>query len=114
MQKSRNYILLVKLVLGGKGEGVDTAKLAVRPVLDELFDGTDRFRLRRLSQSREESVGFAGKFHGTIGLVTVTVYPVARKNGKQVTDAPTIPALEMAASSQSFKFKSHGLVRFGA
>jgi len=31
-----------------------------------------------------------------------------------VTDAPTIPALAMAASSQSFKFKSHGLVRFGA
>ena len=114
MEKSRNYILLVELVLGGEREGVNTAKLAVRPVLDELFDGTHRFWLRRLSQSIEESVGFAGKFHGTVGLVTVTVYPVARKNGKQVTDTPTIPALAMAASSQSFKFKSHGLVRFGA
>jgi len=60
-------------VLGGKGEGVDTAKVAVRPVLDELFDGTHRFWLRRLSQSIEESVGFAGKFHGTVELITVTV-----------------------------------------
>src|SRR5881275_516477 len=56
-----------------KGEGVDTAKVAVRPVLDELFDGTHRFWLRRLSQGIEESVGFAGKFHGTVELITVTV-----------------------------------------
>ena len=114
MQKGRNHILLIELVPGGKGESVDAAKLAVRPVVYELFDRARRLRLRRLSQSSEEAFGFSGKFHGTVGLVTVTVYPVARKNGKQVTDAPTIPALAMAASSQSFKFKSHGLVRFGA
>ena len=39
MQKSRNYILLIEFVLGGKRESVDTGKLAVRPVLDELFNG---------------------------------------------------------------------------
>jgi hypothetical protein len=72
VQKSRNYILLIELVLGGKGEGVDTAKLAVGPVLDELFDRTHRFRLRRLSQRIEESVGFAGTFHGTFGSITGT------------------------------------------
>src|SRR5436190_682292 len=75
VQKSRNYILLVEFVLGGKGEDVDTRKLAVRSVLDELFDGTHRFRFRRFSQSLEESVGFDGKFHGTIGLLSVTQLP---------------------------------------
>ena len=73
MQKSRNYIVLIEVVLGGKSEGIDTAKLPVRPVLDELFDRTHRFRLRGLSQSIEESVSFAGKFHCTIGLITVAV-----------------------------------------
>ena len=74
MQKSRNYILLIELVLGGKGEGVDTAKLAVGPVLDELFDRTHRFRLRRLSQTIEECVGFDGTFHGTLESITVTLW----------------------------------------
>ena len=73
MQKSRNYILLIELVPGGKGENVDAAKLAVRPVLDELFDCAYRLRLRRLSQNSEEVFGFAGKFHVTIRLITVAV-----------------------------------------
>jgi hypothetical protein len=75
VQKSRNHIFLVELVAGGKGEGVDTAKLAVRPVLDELFDRTHWFRLCRFSQSSEESVGFDGTFHGNNGLITVTQLP---------------------------------------
>ncbi len=79
MQQSCNYILLIEFLLGGKGEGVDTAKLAVGSVLDELFDGTHRFRLRRLSQSIEESVSFAGKFHCTFGLITVTATLWLRK-----------------------------------
>jgi hypothetical protein len=58
---------------GGKGEGVDTAKLAIRPALDEFFDRAHRFRLCRLSQSIEQRVGFAAKIHGTIGLITVRV-----------------------------------------
>jgi hypothetical protein len=49
VQKSPNHIALIELVLGGKGEGVDTAKLAVRPSVDEPFDRTNRFRLCRLS-----------------------------------------------------------------
>ena len=81
MQKSRNYIFFIELVPGGKGEGVDTAKLAIRRVLDQLFDRTHRFRLRRFSQSIEERVGFAGKFHGDH-----SNYRVADENGKQVTD----------------------------
>ena len=81
MQKSRNYILLIELVLGGKGEGVDAAKLAVRPVSDELFDCA--YRLRLFSQSIEKAVSFAGNFHGSR---SVTQYRVARKNGKQKTD----------------------------
>ena len=73
MQKSRKYILLVELVLGGKGEGVDTAEITVWPFLDELFDRAYRLRLRRLSQNNEEVFGLAGKFHVTIGLITVAV-----------------------------------------
>jgi hypothetical protein len=59
-------------VLGGKGERVDAAKLAVRSVLDDLFNRTHRFRLCRLSQSIEQSVGFTAKFHGTFGSIAVT------------------------------------------
>ena len=71
MQKSRNYIFLIELVPGGKGERVDAAEITVRRILDELFDGAYRFRLRRLSQNSEEVFGFAGKFHVTIRLITV-------------------------------------------
>ena len=63
MQKSPNHIVLIEPVPGSKGEGVDTAKLAIRRVLDELFDRTHRFRLRGFSQSIEEILGFGGKFH---------------------------------------------------
>src|SRR5206468_3040938 len=73
VQKSRNYIFLIELVLGGKGEGVDTAEITVRPILDELFDRAYRLRLRRLSQNSEEVFGFAGRFHVTIRLITVAV-----------------------------------------
>src|SRR5205823_14209839 len=68
VQKSRNYILLIELVLGGKGEGVNAAKLAVGSVLDEVFDRAHRLRLRRLSQSSEEAFGFSGNFHVVIGI----------------------------------------------
>ncbi len=87
-------------MFGGKGQGVDAAKLAVRPVLDEFFDRAHRFRLCRLTQSIEQRVGFAGKIHDTIGLITVPRYPVARKNGKQVTDAPNILLSGMPFLSQ--------------
>jgi len=60
-------------VLGGKGEGVDTAEITVRRILDELFDRAYRLRLRRLSQNSEQVSGFAGKFHVTIKLITVAV-----------------------------------------
>ena len=86
MQKSRKHIILIEPVPGGKGEGVDPAKLAVRRVVDELFDCTHRFRLCRLPQSTEEILGFAGKFHGTIGLTTATQVPCGEENGKQATD----------------------------
>jgi hypothetical protein len=69
VQKGRNHIVLTELMLGGKSEDIDTAKLAVWPVLDEFFDCTHRFWLRRLSQSVEESVGLARTFHGIIGLM---------------------------------------------
>ena len=46
MQKSRKYIFLIELVPGGKGEGVDTAEITVRAVLDELFDRAYRLWLR--------------------------------------------------------------------
>lgn len=58
-------------MLGGKGKGVDAAKVAVRPVLDDFFDRTHRFRLSRLSQATQERVGFSGTFHGTFGLITL-------------------------------------------
>jgi len=64
MQKSRYDIVLVKLVPGGKGEGVDTAEFAVRSILDNLLDGTDRFRLRRLSESTEKILSYGRMFHG--------------------------------------------------
>jgi hypothetical protein len=64
VQESANHIVLIEPVPGGKGEGVDTAKLAIRRVVDELFDRTHRFRLRRLSQSTKEILSFGGKFHG--------------------------------------------------
>src|SRR5207248_3105240 len=72
-----------------KSDGVDTAKITVRSVLDELFDRAYRLRLRRFSQSIEESVGFTGKFHVAIRLITV-VLPCAGENGKQATDAPNL------------------------
>jgi hypothetical protein len=53
VQKSGKHIILIELVPGGKGEGVDAAKLAVRCVVDDLFDCTHRFRLCRLPQSTE-------------------------------------------------------------
>ena len=64
VQKSRKHIILIEPVPGGKGEGVDAAKLAVRRVVDELFDCTHRFRLCRLPQSTEEILSVGGKFHG--------------------------------------------------
>jgi hypothetical protein len=67
VQESPNRIVLIESVPGGKGEGVDTAKLAIRRALDELFDRTHRFRLGRLSQSTEEILSFGGKFHDTFG-----------------------------------------------
>src|SRR5947199_9779879 len=73
VQKSRKYIFLIELVLGGKGDGVDTAEITVRRILDELFDRAYRLRLRRLSQNSEKVFGFAGKFHVTIRLITVAV-----------------------------------------
>src|SRR5204862_7482023 len=73
VQKSRNHIFLIELVPGGKGEGVDTAEITVRRILDELFDRAYRLRLRRLSQNSEEVFAFAGKFHVTIRLITVAV-----------------------------------------
>ena len=73
VQKSRNYIFLIELVPGGKGERVDTAEITVRAVVDELFDRAYRLWLRRFSQSIQESVGFTGKFHVTIRLITLAV-----------------------------------------
>src|SRR4030095_7156172 len=38
VKKSRQHIILIEPVPGGKGESIDAAKLAVRRVVDELFD----------------------------------------------------------------------------
>ena len=75
MQESSNHIVLIETAPGRKGEDVDTAKLAIRRVLDELFDRTHRFRLRRLSQSTEEILSFGGKFHALADLTTATQVP---------------------------------------
>jgi hypothetical protein len=45
VQKSRDDILFIELVPGGKGEGIDTTKVAVRPVLNQFFDRAYSFRL---------------------------------------------------------------------
>src|SRR5207244_11025049 len=55
VQKSRNHIFLIELVPGGKGEGVDTAEITVRRILDKLFDRAYRLRFRRLSQDRKST-----------------------------------------------------------
>jgi hypothetical protein len=41
MQKSANRVLLIQLMLGGKGERINAAKRTVRCVLDESFDNAD-------------------------------------------------------------------------
>ena len=41
MQKSGNGLLLIQLMLGGKGERINAAKRTVRCVLDESFDNAD-------------------------------------------------------------------------
>ncbi len=48
MQECGDNILFVQFMIGRKGKGVDAAKLTVRPVLDELFDGADWLWFRRL------------------------------------------------------------------
>ena len=73
MQKSRNHIVLIELVPGSKGEGVDTAEITVRRILDELLDRAYRLRLRRSPQNNEEVFGFAGKSHVTIKWIAVAV-----------------------------------------
>jgi hypothetical protein len=47
-----------------------------------------------LPQSIEQSVGFAGTFHGTFGLITVTQLRSSHEKRKQVIDAPNIPRRE--------------------
>jgi hypothetical protein len=42
VQKSGNHILLIQLMLNGKGESVNAAKCTIRCVLDESFDRADR------------------------------------------------------------------------
>jgi hypothetical protein len=66
VQKTRDYILLIEAVPGGKGEDIDAAQLAVWRIRDELFDRAYRLRFRRSSQSREEAFDFAGELHGKI------------------------------------------------
>src|ERR1044072_1312646 len=61
----------------GKGQGIDTAKLAVRPAPDEFFDRAHRFGLCRLSQSIEQRVGFIGAIHNRIILITLAVVVAA-------------------------------------
>jgi hypothetical protein len=73
VQKSRKHIFLIELVPGCKSEGVDTAEITVRAVVDELFDRAYRLWLRGLSQNSEEIFGFAGKFHVTNRLIAVAV-----------------------------------------
>src|SRR5882724_11197844 len=79
VQESSNHIVFIEPVPGGKGESIDTAKLAIRRVLDEFFDRTHRFRLRRLSQSNEEILSFGGKFHERADRRPQHRYRVARK-----------------------------------
>jgi len=73
VQESSDHVILIELVLGGKREGIDSAKLTVRCVLDELFDRAHWLRLRRLSQKSEETFGFSGKFHGIMVLITAAL-----------------------------------------
>jgi len=63
MQKSPNYIILIEAMAGSKDDSINPAKLAVRRLLDQLFDRAHRFRFCRLSQRTEEILGFDGKFH---------------------------------------------------
>jgi hypothetical protein len=79
VQKSSDHILFIQSMLGGERKGIDAAKLTVRSVPDEFFDRTHRFRLCRLSQGIEQSVGFTANFHGTFGSIAVNSYPVAKK-----------------------------------
>src|SRR5262249_10456228 len=92
MQERGYNALFVKLVLGGKGEGIDAAKLAVRSVLDQLLNRAHRFRLRRLSQNSEEGFGFARKFHDTIGLITVAVTLLLGKRESKPQMSQTFPS----------------------
>ena len=71
----------LSLCLAAKARALIRRRSRSGAVLDELFDRAYRLRLRRFSQSIEESVGFAGKFHVTIRLITVavTVCPGKRK-----------------------------------
>src|SRR5947207_11790130 len=81
VQESRKHIILIEPVPGGKGKGVDAAKLAVRRVLDQLFNRTHRFRLCRLPQSTEVILSFGRKFHGLAidDRNTATVWLAKRK-----------------------------------
>src|SRR5205814_8782680 len=103
MQKSRKYIFLIELVPGGKGEGVDTAEITVRRILDELFDRAYRPRLGRSSQNSEEVFGFAGKFHVTIRLITVAVTvclgKTESKRQMRQTKSGSVPTLDAIVSS---------------
>src|SRR5438477_5959534 len=103
MQKSRNYILLVEFVPGGKGEGVDTAEITVRRFIDELLDRAYRLRLRRLPQNSKEVFGFARKFHVTIRLITVAVTvcltKTESKSQLRQTKSGSVPTFDAIVSS---------------
>ena len=100
MKKSRNDVVLIELMPGGKGESVDTTKLPIWRVLDELFDCTDRVRLRGSSQSVEESVGLARESHGKIGLMILHL-SCGEGNGKQVTDMMVLQSPSKFARTSS-------------
>src|SRR4029079_4388566 len=79
VHKRRKDIIFIEPAPGGKGEGIDAAKLAIRRVVDELFDCSHWFRLCRLPQSIEEILSVVGKFHGLADWLLQHSYRVTRK-----------------------------------
>src|SRR5439155_22667587 len=73
MEESSDHILFIEFMPRGERESIDAAKLTVWCVLDEAFDRAHRLWLRRLPQNIEDAFGFAGNFHGTVGLITAAV-----------------------------------------
>ena len=59
VQERGDRAFLVESTLGGEGERVDAAQLAIKPALHQIFDGGDTIRIGRLPQDTKQGFGFA-------------------------------------------------------